>query len=119
MSDEVEIAEFLQRLHTAWRDADIDSYVAAFADDADLVGRTGQRHSGRAAIAAQLQELARSGRPALFAAERVVESVRIIAPLVAVVHELWIEPDRTVHAIYVLTRRERWLISVASTVLRQ
>ncbi|HVX45437.1 MAG TPA: SgcJ/EcaC family oxidoreductase [Mycobacteriales bacterium] len=114
-----EITEFMHDLHVAWRAADVENYLAAFAEDADLVGRTGQRYSGRAEIAAQLRKLARAGRPALFAAERRIDTIRLIAPTVAVVHETWIEPDRTVHATYVLTRRERWLISATSTVLRQ
>jgi uncharacterized protein (TIGR02246 family) len=116
---DAEVAEFMERLHAAWRAADVDTYAAAFAEDADLVNRAGRWYSGRATIAEQLLQLTRTGRPALFAADRRVDAIRIVAPAVAVVHESWIEPDRTAHATYVLTRSENWQITATSVVLRQ
>jgi uncharacterized protein (TIGR02246 family) len=116
---DAEVAEFMGRLHAAWRAADIDTYMAAFEDDADLVSRTGRRFSGRATITEQLKELTRTGRRALFAAQRTIDSIRIVAPTVAIVHESWVEPDREACATYVLTRREAWRITATSVVLRQ
>lgn len=109
----------MQRLREAWRAADIETYVAAFDEDADLVSRGGQWYRGRAMIADQLRQLARTGRPALFAAERRTESIRMVTSAVAIVHELWLEPDRTAHATYVLAHRdEGWLITAAAVVLQ-
>lgn len=112
-----DIAAAIERMRKAWRAADIETYVAAFDEDADLVGRGGQCYRGRATIADRLRELARTGRPALFAAERRTESIRMVTPSVAVVHELWLEPDRTAHATYVLAHREDgWRVTLATTV---
>lgn len=115
-SDTADVAAFMERMQRAWKAADIETYVAAFDEEADLVNRGGQWHRGRAVIAARLRELS---RPALFAAQRRIESIRLIAPAVAVVHELWLEPDRTAHATYVLARREdTWRVTLATVVLR-
>ncbi len=109
----------MERLREAWRAADIETYVAAFENDAELVNRGGQWYRGRAEIADRLGKLARVGRPALFAAERRTESIRLIAPTVGIVHELWLEPDRTAHATYVLTfRDEQWWVTAVSVVLQ-
>jgi uncharacterized protein (TIGR02246 family) len=115
-----EITAFMERLSDAWRAADIERYVCAFDEDADLVNRGGQWYRGRAVIAERLAELARSGRPALFAAERRVDSIRLVTPAVAIVHESWIEPDRTAHATYVLARGdETWRVTATTVVVRQ
>lgn len=114
-----DVAAFMERLQKAWRAADVETYVTAFDEDADLVNRGGTWYRGRADIGAVLRELARSGRPALFAADRRTESIRMVSPTVAAVHELWIEPDRTAHATYVLARRDDgWRITVATVVLQ-
>jgi uncharacterized protein (TIGR02246 family) len=110
-----DIAAVMAQLQNAWRAADIETYLAAFDEDADLVNRAGQRYRGRAVIADRLRELT---RPAFFAAQRRTESIRMIAPTVAVVHELWLEADRTARATYVLTLRDKsWRITLATTVL--
>ncbi|MFD2083322.1 conserved hypothetical protein [Actinopolymorpha cephalotaxi] len=115
-----EVVAVIDRLREAWRAADIDAYVAGFDEDADLVNRTGQWCRGRKMIAERLGELARTGRPAVFAAERRTEAVRIVTPELAVVHESWIEPDRVAHATYVLVRKdEGWRVTTTNVVLRQ
>jgi uncharacterized protein (TIGR02246 family) len=119
-ADTAAVAAVMERLREAWSAADIDRYVAAFEEDADLVNRNGQWCRGRAAIEERLVELARTGRPALFAAERRTESIRMVTSSVAIVHELWIEPDRVAHATYVLTRRDgEWRVTATNVVLRQ
>jgi uncharacterized protein (TIGR02246 family) len=113
------VAAAMHRLREAWRAADIETYVAAFDEDADLVSRGGQWYRGRAQIADQLRELARTGRPALFAAERRTESIRMLTRAVAIAHEVWLEPDRTAHATYVLAHRDDgWRVSAATVVLQ-
>lgn len=117
MTDEVSAA--VERMHKAWRTADIETYLTAFDDDAELINRSGKWYRGKAAIADVLRELARTGRPALFAAERRVEAIRAVTPTVSVVHELWVEPDRTAQASYVFVRRdEDWRVTLATVVLR-
>jgi uncharacterized protein (TIGR02246 family) len=113
------VATVVEQMRIAWRTADIETYVAAFDDDADLVNRAGKWYRGRADIANVLRELARSGRPALFAAERRTESIRMVTPAVAIVHELWLEPDRTAHATYVFAQKDDgWRVTLATVVLR-
>src|SRR5690349_8752705 len=115
IAETADVVEFMERMQEAWRAADIETYVAMFDEDADLVNRGGQWHRGRAVIAERLRELAQTGRPALFAAERRIESIRLIAPTVAVVHELWLEPDRTAHATYVLAGQgASWRVTAAT-----
>jgi uncharacterized protein (TIGR02246 family) len=112
-----DVAEFMDGLQRAWRAADIETYIAAFDEHADMVNRAGQRYRGRETIAERLRELT---RPALFAADRRTESIRVISPTVAVVHELWLEPDRTARATYVLALcDEGWRITLATTVVVQ
>lgn len=114
-----DVADAMERMQEAWRAADIETYVAAFDEDADLVNRGGQWYRGRAVIADRLRELARNGRAALFAAERRIESIRLVTPAVAIVHELWLEPDRTAHATYVLAHRDDgWRITATTVVLQ-
>jgi uncharacterized protein (TIGR02246 family) len=119
-TETAEVAAVMERLREAWRAGDVDTYVAAFEEDADLVNRGGQWYRGRAVIAERLGDLARSGRPALFAAVRRTEAIRLVTPAVAVVHESWIEPDRVAHATYVLARRDDdWRVTTANVVLQQ
>ena len=116
-SETADVAAAVERMREAWRAADIETYLAAFDEDADLVSRRGQWYRGRADIAEQLRELARTGRPALFAAERRTESIRMITPEVAIVHEMWLEPDRTAHATYVFAHRDvGWRVTAAAVV---
>lgn len=115
-----EITDFMANLRSAWQAGDLETYVAAFTPDADLVSRAGRWYRGRATIGQQLGELARSGRPALFTADRRTEQIRLITPTVAIVHESWTEPDRIAHATYVLARTaEDWQITATNVVLRQ
>lgn len=113
-----QVAAVLHSMREAWRAADIETYLSAFDEDADLVNRTGQCYQGKATIANRLRALARTGRPALFAADRRTESIRFVTPDVAIVHERWLEPDRTAHATYILARRpDGWRVTVTTTVL--
>lgn len=114
-----DVAAVMERMQKAWRAANIETYLGLFDDNADLVNRTGKLYRGKAEIADVLRELARIGRPALFAAQRRIEEIRTITPTTAVVHELWTEPDRTAHATYVLLRRDDgWKVALATVVLR-
>src|SRR5262249_14416694 len=119
MTFEIALDSVMERLRKAWRAADIDAYVAEFDEDADLVSRGGQWFRGRGEIKDRLAELVRTGRPVLFAAERRTESIRLVTSTVAIVHELWLEPDRMAHATYVLALRDReWRVSAVTIVLR-
>lgn len=82
-ADEGEIRALLQRLNTAWGDA--DAFAALFTEDAEYVTFDGSMFKGRAAIAESHRPLfegfMRGSR-----LEGQVQSVRFLTPDVALVH---------------------------------
>lgn len=114
---DVEIGAVLADLRAAWQARDSAAYLALLADDVDVVNRGGQRLAGRAAFGQQLNWLLDKGFPEIFTAEHTVESIRMISPNVAVVHELRVESSRRSVAVHVLVLREgRWVVESISII---
>ena len=115
MEDEASVLPFMDELQEAWRNRDLGAYLRLWAEDADLVNRSGQYFRGRPAIEEQWRWLFERGFPEIFSAETVIASVREIAPGVAIVHQRRFEPARTSIAVYVLSRAEgNWRVQAAT-----
>jgi uncharacterized protein (TIGR02246 family) len=115
MEDEASVLPFMDELQEAWRNRDLGAYLRLWAEDADLVNRSGQYFRGRQAIEEQWRWLFERGFPEIFSAETVIASVREIAPGVAVVHQRRFEPARSSIAVYVLLRAEgAWKVQAAT-----
>ncbi|XXF76948.1 nuclear transport factor 2 family protein [Myxococcaceae bacterium GXIMD 01537] len=95
----------LAGLERCWRQRDMTAYLAHFAEDADLVNRSGTWFRGKERIGEQLRWLAEHGRPELFSMKLVLESTRFVAPGVAILVQRRDEGARESLATYVLTRQ--------------
>jgi uncharacterized protein (TIGR02246 family) len=112
----------LAELRAAWQARDAVAYLALLSDDVDVVNRGGQRMIGKAAFGQQLNWLLDKGLlesplPEIFTAEHTVESIRMIGPDVALVHELRVESSRRSIAVHLLVLREgRWVVESISII---
>ena len=84
-SVDVEIADLVKRLETAWNTGDSAGFAAPFADDADFVNVMGMHARGRPAIAGGNEHILRT----IYAGSvnaYTVDSVRLLRPDVALAH---------------------------------
>lgn len=112
-----EITAVMAALLDTWQRRDAQGYLALLAEDVEVVNRGGQRLSGRAEFAAQLDKLLDRGFPEIFAAEHTIESIRRPAPGVAIVSELRAESQRRSRAVHLLVEHAgRWLVESIAIV---
>jgi uncharacterized protein (TIGR02246 family) len=115
--DEEVVKRLMSELWGAWKGHDMKAFCGRFAEDADFVNRFGQWYRGRAVIQDHLTWLHKNifnreigGSP--------TDTIRFIAPGVAVVHQASESEGMKYLVTYLLASRDgRWLVQTANVSL--
>ncbi|MCI0574311.1 MAG: hypothetical protein L0Y66_26570 [Myxococcaceae bacterium] len=118
MGSELSAAGFLEQVQADWAARRLDAYLSHFAENADILNRTGAWFRGRAAFRPQLEWLFTrgvEGRPELFSPTTRVESARELGPGLWVLVQHREEGPRQSRATWVLSHSAgRWLVETVT-----